>query len=185
MLNVGGVEVKSTVEKGFSLIELLVTVLIVALIVGIAAPNMADYWHKSRLVSASEAVYSNLQLGRSVTLARSSDIVVDFGDTNSTSWCLALSDNMSCDCTGPTDCQLTNMPNRLVDGSEFSVVNLTTSFGDNAIITYPRGTLSFASDEVSVALSSTYTNDSVQILVNQLGRVRICSDDLDEYSDCN
>lgn len=176
-------KVGSAGEQGLTLIELMVTVAVLAILLAVGVPNMSSYWQQSRLVSASEAVYSNLHLLRSVALARNQEIYAKFGNTGGTGWCMALAELDSCDCSdSTTTCALTNMPTRNLSGSEFTNITLTTTFGGgDTSVQMPRGTMSSAG---SVTLTSQSTGESVSVVVSSLGRVRICSDDLTQYGGC-
>lgn len=167
------------VNMGFTLIELLVALAIAAILVGVAAPNMSAFWQESRLVSASETVYSHMQLARSVALARNTEITVDFGNTGGTNWCMAISENNACDCAAGTNCTLTNMPEINITGSEYGNITLTTTFtGHDTSITIPRG---MASDTGTVVLQSQSSNDAVSVALSAIGRVQLCSNELNQY----
>jgi type IV fimbrial biogenesis protein FimT len=169
-------------EQGLTLVELMVTVAILAILLAVAVPNMSSYWQQSRLVSASEAVYSNLHLLRSVALARNQQIYAKFDNTGGTGWCMALAELDSCDCAdATTTCALTNMPVPRLSGSDYSNITLSTTFGgDSTSVSMPRGTMANG----SVVLTSQSTGDVVKVVVSSFGRVKICSDDLDQYGDC-
>ncbi len=178
----GRAETAPARQRGLTLIELLVTLLVLSLVASMAAPYMADYWQRNRTVSAAEAVYSRLQLARSAALARNQDIFIKFGNTGGTGWCMALSEDSSCDCTTGSNCTLTNMPQALLSGSQFVNIALSTDFTGNATtVEVPRGTVTASG---SVTLTSQGTADVVQVSLSSLGRVRICSNDLNQYNGC-
>ena len=130
-------------QQGLTLIELMITVVVIAVLLLVAVPNMSTYWQESKLVSASEAVYSNIHLVRSVALARNQEIHVTFGNTGGTNWCMALSEDDSCDCAAGTSCTLTNMPTRILNGSDYGNITLSTNFpGGDTSVQMPRGTMS-------------------------------------------
>jgi len=57
-------------QRGFNLIEAMVTVSILALLVGAAAPSMVDFVRASRVRSLAEATQNGLQRARSEALKR-------------------------------------------------------------------------------------------------------------------
>ena len=65
---------------GFTLLELIVTVVIFAIIVAVAVPSMQTQFDKREVIAAAEHVYSNLQLARSESIARSTSIFVNFNE---------------------------------------------------------------------------------------------------------
>jgi type IV fimbrial biogenesis protein FimT len=96
-------------SHGFTTIELLIAVTIVAILATIAAPSFRDYINKSHVRGAAEAVYEQLQYARSQALKRSIPIVVDFSANNSTTWALGMTDDPAgCDAsdvvTDPDPC---------------------------------------------------------------------------------
>ncbi|MEH6576693.1 MAG: GspH/FimT family pseudopilin [Amphritea sp.] len=170
-------------QQGFTLIELMVTVAVLAILLALVAPNMSSYWKENRLVSATEAVYSHMQLGRSVALARNQDIFIKFGNTGGNSWCMAVSEDNSCDCTATpaTNCTLTNMPVPILSGITYPNVIVATSLAaDTTSIQMPRGTVSEAG-EVTLSLNS---GEVTEVGISVMGRVTICSDDLNQYQGC-
>jgi len=166
-------------QRGFTMIELLVTIAIVAVLLGIAVPNMSSYWKDTRLVSATEAVYTQMQLARSVALARNQTINIDFAGGGS--WCMAISENALCNCVTGSQCTLTGMPQATLKAADFPDISIATSFtSDETSVLYPRGTVS---DSGAVTLTSA-AGDDTQVSITTLGRIGICSDDLDQYPGC-
>ena len=63
-------------EEGFTLIELMITLVIAAILLGIVAPGMATLVERNRLQSTSENLFTSLMLTRSEALKRNREVVM-------------------------------------------------------------------------------------------------------------
>ena len=72
-----------TRERGFTLIELFVTVAVLAILVAWAVPSFSKLIEKRRLIGAAEIVYEELVRARTEAVKRSKPIIVDFSADNS------------------------------------------------------------------------------------------------------
>ena len=70
-------------QSGFTLYELLITLLIVGVLLTIGVPNMAGFMQNSRMAATANDLHSSFQLGRSEA-ARSKDNITICASTNST-----------------------------------------------------------------------------------------------------
>lgn len=168
-------------DSGFSLIELMVTVAVLAILVTTAVPAMQNFADKNRVIGASEAIYGQLQMARSEAVKQSADMVVVF--TGGTPWCMGFSRNTGtpCDCTltdpeAADACSVvadgTNRVLKVVSGANFTGV--TMGDGAPAAVTFNgvRGTTD--GGDQSVPFASAH-GKQMQVQVNALGRVRLCS----------
>lgn len=76
-------------NKGFTLIEMMVTVAIMAIVATIAAPSFVDMIRNNRVTTAANDVLSAMQLARSEAIRQRRPITVCAGAdacTDSTDW---------------------------------------------------------------------------------------------------
>lgn len=164
-------------HTGFSLIELMVTVAVLAIIVATAAPSFQSFLDKNRVVGAAEAVYSQMQSARSEAVKQSADMVVVF--SSDMPWCSGFSRGVACDCTAALDAE--NDCTILADGvtevlkvvSGTAFQGVTMNAGAPASVTF-NGVRGTTGGEGSIVLQSGLGRQ-LRIDVNALGRVRLCS----------
>ena len=87
-----GSNTKTHSQLGFTLIELMVTVSIIAILAVITAPNLQSYIQNNRINTASQNLLSTLQTARSEAMRRQKRVVV----------CLSVLNNNTPECTTGT-----------------------------------------------------------------------------------
>lgn len=83
--------------KGFTLIELMVTISVLGVIAAIAIPAASDYIDHRKIINAAEAVYGQLQYARSQAIARSEKVYSSFDYSDDGDWLMAVSTVDNCD----------------------------------------------------------------------------------------
>lgn len=171
-------------ERGFSILELMVVVGIIAILAAIAVPNMSSYMDSRRVVNAAEAIYSQVVYARSEAISRSSDVVVRLLPGNSNTWALGVSSVAGCDPTvaaaaTANACVLsvsgTNVLKRIV-GTDYE--NVTVSVAPAPVAGQPH-TITF--DPVrgtatgNGTINVSFNGNQLNIIVGPIGRARICS----------
>lgn len=71
-------------QAGFSLVELMVTIAVLGIILGIAAPSFQDWITKLQIRNAAEAVLHGLQLARTEAIKRNGSVTMTL--TGGTGW---------------------------------------------------------------------------------------------------
>lgn len=79
-------------STGFTLIELMVTITVAAILLTLALPSFRDLLEKRRLVGAAEYVFEQLMYARTEAIKRSKPIIVDFSANNTTTWSFGFTD---------------------------------------------------------------------------------------------
>ncbi|QBY03410.1 prepilin-type N-terminal cleavage/methylation domain-containing protein [Thalassotalea sp. HSM 43] len=188
--------------KGITLIEILITVLVLSILVSAAGPSFMDSFKKGKLVSAAEQMYSFLQQARSESIARSEEVHFTVSNMTSSSWSYGMKVGESCDPsktsnTDPLACVLTiddgdgsySAANDdvlfRVDGSEHDELSIRMYYQSGTITTSlvfdpTRGTVDVGRN----FMFSDASNNAIVVRVNRLGVVNICSDDYAEYNAC-
>lgn len=171
---------------GFTLVEFLVVLTVLAIVSVTALPSFEDFRARQRLRSAADNLYTDLQYARSEAVQRNVRLTVSFSAGGD--WCYGIVEGTdACDCT-ETDttagdyCGIRRAHNIPADGArpDFPGVSISSaSFGGSASyrIDPRRGQLlDAAGDPVdgSILLAGAASR-SVRADVNAIGRVRLCS----------
>jgi type IV fimbrial biogenesis protein FimT len=142
--------------RGFTLIELMITVAVLAILVALAVPNLQDALRKRRVAGAVEAVYSQVQFARSEAIKRSQDTSIVI--TTTSPWSIAVAGNAT------------------VSGNDYSDVSIAASPDTTVTFDGVRGLRSApavaSGDETLTLTLGTY---QAAVVVGVVGRVRICT----------
>ena len=163
----------------FTLLEFLVTLLIISIMMTVGIPSFHTMITKHRLKGATETIYSDLQLARLEAIKRNKKISFSFKTGNAKNWCYAIHDGITCNCNIPDNCTLDDKSAIVISGHVFKGIDLDTNFR--------KGTTSFnpvrgAANGGSITLSANEI--SSKVIVSTRGRIRICSQDLMDYPGC-
>lgn len=170
---------------GFTLVELVVSVSVMAILATAAAPSFIDFLDKNRVRGAADEVASLISNARAAAVKSDRDVSVAMAGTGA-AWCIGANGApppvggmpagaaVPCDCTDPSapaEC--------LVGGQRFAVdvgahpdVQVGALFDE---LTFD-GTLGVVSslDARSVVLTSPSGKYDIEIRVNPLGQAYLC-----------
>lgn len=171
-------------QKGVTIFELMVTLIVAAILLSIAVPSFSNLYDKNRVKGAAEELSAQLQFARSEAIARNINVSVSV--MGGADWCIGVVEEAaSCDCSAsPTDCQVDGV-DRVTDGNDFSGVTMPAGNNDvtfDSVRGMPAG-----GGAVAFTLESG-EGKRIGVNVNPIGRVRLCSPSGDanlwEYPEC-
>jgi len=181
---------------GFTVVELMITLAVLAILVALAVPSFRDLMDKSRLRGATDDIVNLLNVSRinAVKLGKQVNVSVD-----ASNWCAGAVDAdkagtntpgnpipvvAACDCTASTVACTVGGQNALVKSSSYSGVTVTSDSA-NIILTNKGGitfnpkfgslSLDTLANLSSVTVKSPTQKYSTQITVSPLGQVYACS----------
>lgn len=73
-------------RQGFSLIELLVTMVVISILLTIAAPALKDFVRKNQISTNANTLVAALNLARSEAIKRNADVIVRHKGTTAKKW---------------------------------------------------------------------------------------------------
>ncbi|WP_303907629.1 GspH/FimT family pseudopilin [Thiohalomonas denitrificans] len=164
-------------NNGFTLLEMMLTLGVLATILAMAIPSFPGMAHKNRLIGTAEEISAQLQLARTEAIKRSADTYVNFNRTDDTNWCFSISGGANCDCSA-VSCQLGGVEKE-VSAADFASnaaarpLLKEVAFGAGTQLQFDptRGTVNQAGH---VYLESP-DGRQLRVIVSLLGRVRLCS----------
>ena len=162
---------------GFTLIEAMVTLAIIAILVTQAVPAFNQTMERQRITRAAESVLSDVRWARSEAIKRNRQVRLYF--TTASPWgyaiCTAVStvsigDFDSCD----TDSTKSNRLKTVDGGNGFSATTLSSSVFTPGPVAHTTFEPARGTNQQPGTINITTTNYSVNITVSALGRARIC-----------
>ena len=153
--------------RGLTLIELMVTLAIMAILLVLVVPSFNAFLARGRLTGAAEALAQGLQLARSEALRSNAEVTISFSPVGA--WCYgAVVSTNACDCTDQDPpCSL-----RRVDSTAYTGVTMgATTFAANATTFTARQGLADAG-----TVDFTHPNaGTLRVSLGAAGQVSICS----------
>jgi type IV fimbrial biogenesis protein FimT len=145
-------------EEGFTLIEVMITVAIVAVLAFIAVPNMIGWRAERQLQGTARVFYSDVQNARFTAIREAETVTVNITEpTGNYEICIDSDQDYDCD-DEPSKKEVTTPTNVSVDCS--NLPNNRTQFNSRGM-SAEMGDLNFFNSR----------GDQVRIYLNSLGRV--------------
>lgn len=160
-------------HRGFTFIELMITLVILGIVIGISTVPFQNLIADQALSKAASQVYYTLQLAKIEAIKRNQKIYVQFCEQQS-AWKMGMSDTASCDCFTANSCQLDGIEKvqDLVDGGKVLINDSDIKF-TNSQASY--GALRFSVETGSIILTSR-ENKRLSVIQSAM-RLRICAPD--------
>jgi Tfp pilus assembly protein FimT len=151
--------------------ELFITILVMAILLGIGVPSYMQFRQDNILLGAAQSLYSDIQFARSEAIKRSTDSIVVHMFNNNSNWCYQVSDNPSCSSCGNSSCDINgDLILRGASAATYPGSSVSTAVLD---IQIRARRMSFTS-----AATITFTNSSgkqINVTTDSLGRVFMCT----------
>jgi type IV fimbrial biogenesis protein FimT len=168
---------------GYSLIELMVGIALIAVLAGLGATSYRDWIENTRIRSAAESIQNGLQVARAEAVKRNAQ--VQFVFTGNSAWTVgcvvAVGD---ADGDGADDCPATIKSRNQNEGSTANITVLTTPAAQSSVVFTNLGATTPASF-TSVDIDSTAVSGSraLRITVGVGGNIRMCDPAVAQSSD--
>ena len=172
-------------STGFTLIELMVTLGVLAIVLAAAAPSFADFLDRYRLRGAVDDVVSVISDARAASVKTDRDVNISLGGASTTAWCLGAnaavdpaagnraSPAVACDCTDATQCLVGGERMAVDVGQEgqVSVDSLATTINFNSKL----GLKTNPMNPSIATFTSPRGRYDLQVTVNVLGQASVCT----------
>ncbi|MFB1490916.1 MULTISPECIES: GspH/FimT family pseudopilin [unclassified Thiocapsa] len=168
-------------RSGFTLLELMITLAVLAILASIGVPTMQEMLERNRLKSAAQTLMEDLQWmrGEAIRRNRTLSLVID-----ANAWCYGITAETTCDCrltdaTSTDACVLDTAGTPVLKrtgGHDFRGVQVVSIA--SSLKSPPR--LMFEPRRATATSFGSVTIDSpagaqLRVILSKLGRVRTCS----------
>lgn len=159
--------------RGFTLIEMMISVAVLIVLVAIVAPSFNHFFDKYRVKRAADTLSSFLINAKSEAIKRNKSVSTVLTGNGAT-WCAGMTENATCNCTTTSACQIDGQ-DRVISSTAYKGVKLlgpTTTTAPHVFeFKTQRGTVV---GNNSVQLESA-AGLKLNVVVSLVGRIKLCS----------
>ncbi len=162
-------------QNGFSLIELMVTITVFAVLVSVALPAFEESMAVARVKSTAEVFNRGLQLARSEAIKQNSRVYFSYSTTGWEVGCVTASVDCPIQSKPATEgSRLVNITATPADANKVTFTSLGRLYVDSAgVLNNPDGTAEFE----QLRFSSVSTTSLFDVLIRSSGQVKLCKPD--------
>jgi type IV fimbrial biogenesis protein FimT len=171
-------------QRGFNIIEVLVTLVVLGILISLGAPSLAEWIQNSQIRAAGEAIVNGLQVARAEAIQRNRPVQIAFAPPTS-GWAICEGTVVPCDNTTPAGQLIQSRA--FEEGSNNARIALTP--GGTFIVTFvPLGSVAPANIDASPPITRIDVNNPgagacqadsgpmrcLRVVVSGGGSVRMC-----------
>lgn len=172
--------------RGFTLLELIIVLVIVAIGIALAVPTYQDVTQRRQTTAQAQDLAAFLGYAQSQAMKANTPISVELKFTSSTNWCIGAAEGLTgCDCTGTDTANLCT-----IDGTAWTMSSATQKHS-SLQSPAPSSDLVFAFDPTrgtmiggdltpvhAYDLQSDSGQYQLRVDVGATGRIKVCNPDL-------
>ena len=185
-----------TRHRGFTTIELMMSIVLVAIGTALAIPSFRDMVEKRQVTNGAEQLASFINTAQGVSMKTNQVVTVSYNRDDEDDWCIgATVGEDACDCTGADSlapvCEINSQP-FILTNTHAGDRDLVYAMGSSNTGSYSfdpiRGFSPDLDADLTMELRSESQDFRLNLMVNKTGRVTLCSDgdsrDVQGYPAC-
>jgi prepilin-type N-terminal cleavage/methylation domain-containing protein len=156
-------------QQGFSIVEIVVGLVILAILIAAISPFFTNYFTQNRLKGAAETLYDNVTFARTTAIKTATQVTLTI--TTGASWCYGMASGVvACTCTSAPSAA--NCDLGIVSSTDYPGTSLASTITSPTTFNAIRGT----PNNIGTATFSTSTpTRSVQLSLSAMGTSSLCS----------